>query len=278
MWKSHNNPTTRCPSCALVREKVVFFFLVVFRCLRYNITFLDIQLLFGELAWDHPLHPACHQTFFWFLWAIIRSTAQPFKKDVLLSCATLWQWICQQASLVLLCSQNLMMEPRWPVWMSDNIVFPKVSRRNLWRWVYLHALPPADVCTLLRQIVACLYYLDLHLFPLPSFPPVTQLGHLWQLFEPQPSALPCEPPHSEVPHLSEGWRFTGDPLRIEIVKVVPPHSLPQDMIRPPPYGNLSMEVFLWDAGEFQVCCSQARKKKWKKTGCWNLLTHQGCHF
>lgn len=53
-----------------------------------------------------------------------------------------------------------------------------------------------------------------------------------------------------VPHLSEGWRFTGEPLRIEIVNVVPPHSLPQDVIRPPPYGNLSMEAFPWDAREF----------------------------
>lgn len=174
------------------------------------------------------------------------------KKTVELSCGALCQWIWQHASLVWPCGQNLMLELWWPVWRSDNLAIPKVVRRNLWLWVYLHALPPTDVCTLLWQIVACLYCLDLHLSSLPNFPPVTQLGHLWQLFEPQPSALLCESPHSEVPQLSKGWRFTGDPFRIKIVNVVLPHWLPPDMIHPPPYGNLSMEVFLWDASKFQV--------------------------
>lgn len=149
---------------------------------------------------------------------------------------------------------------------------------NLWRWVYLHALPPTDVCTLLWQIVACLSCLDLHLFPPQSFPPVTQLGQLWQLFEPQPSALLCEPPHSEVPHLSEGWRFTGDPIRIEIVNAVPPHRLPEYMIRPPPYGNFSMQVFLWDASKFQVCCSQAREKNGRKLDAGTFSPIRGVIF
>lgn len=87
-------------------------------------------------------------------------------------------------------------ELRWPVRISDNLVVPEVVRRNLWCWVYLHALPPTDVCTLLWQIIAWLYCLVPHLFPLPSFPPVTQVGHLWQLFEPEPSAAPCKAPHS----------------------------------------------------------------------------------
>lgn len=63
-------------------------------------------------------------------------------------------------------------------WRFNNLVIPKVWRTNLWRSVYLHAPPATDVCTLLWQIVACLYCLNLHLFPLPRFPPVTQLGHL----------------------------------------------------------------------------------------------------
>lgn len=56
-------------------------------------------------------------------------------------------------------SQNLMLELWWPVWISENLVLPK-----LWHWLHLHALQPTDVCTLLWQIAACLCCLDLFPF------------------------------------------------------------------------------------------------------------------
>lgn len=57
------------------------------------------------------------------------------------------------------------------------------------------------------------------------------------------------------------WRVTlnVDLLHSEIVFVVPPHSLPEDVIHPPPYGILSLVRFPWEAKGFSVCYLQTRK-------------------
>lgn len=190
----------------------LFVFTLFLACLRYNITCLDIHKLFGEFAWDYTLQTGWDQTYL-FVCAINKSSQLPC-----LNKKGSWTLLCSTVATDLTkCFPGVAMqsvpyaELRWPVWISDNLVVPEVARRNLWCSVYLHALPPTDVCTLLWQIIAWLYCLVPHLFPLPSFPPVTQVGHLWQLFEPEPSAVPCKAPHSPC-HTS----LKGDALLVNL--------------------------------------------------------------
>lgn len=125
---------------------------------------------------------------------------------------------------------------------------------------FIHTLLQTDVHTHTLADYNSIASHHLHLFP-RCLPPVTQPWQLWQLCEWKPSARARATLNRCFLRAPSLWRVTlnVDLPRSEIVFVVPPHSLPEDMIHPPPYGILSLVRFPWEAKGFSVCYLQTRK-------------------
>lgn len=187
----------------------------------------------------------CHQQ-------VISTSLSLKKKAVERSCAALWQQIWLSASLVLQCQQH-QATPRWTAVASLDIWKPCSSRSGEEKPVVL-SIPSCSTTNRCLHITLA----DCSVVVLSRPPPLSSSE--FPTCHPSRASMTAVSAGAEcstmqaaafsMPHLSEGWRFTGDPLCIEMVNVVPPHSLSQDMVRPPPFGNLSMEAFPWDAREF----------------------------
>lgn len=224
----------------------LFVFTLFLACLRYNITCVDIHLLFGEFAWDYTLQTGWDQTYL-FVCAINKSLSLKRQLNAPVQhCGNgfdkMLPWCCNAVSTL-----------RWTAVASLDIWQPCSSRSGEEKPVVL-SIPSCSTTNRCLHITLTDYNVVILSRPPPlssskfptCHPSRASTTAVWAGAE----RSTMQGAAFSVPHLSVGWRFTGDPLRTEIVNVVPPHSLPQDVIRPPPYGNLSMEAFPWDAREF----------------------------